>query len=100
MPQSGQFHFQRFLEKIIRNLDKQTSAVARIDICARRPPVKKIAENLYAFFNNSVFPIAIHVENEADTASMVFVLRIVQALSLHISPIVIAKNPSSLPFSV
>lgn len=59
-------------------LDREAGTVARFRIASARTAVSEIDENLNSLADDVVRAIAIHVDDEANSASVVFRARIVQ----------------------
>jgi hypothetical protein len=67
----------------VRGLDHQPGTVAGIGIAAARPSVLQVHEYLDALVDHIVGLLSLDVRDEADSAGVVLLRRIVQALGLE-----------------
>ena len=70
-------------QEFVRHLEQHARAVARVVFTATGPTMLEILENFEAARQNVVRLHAIQVGDKADSAGIVFVLRVVQALSFR-----------------
>src|SRR5262249_4505879 len=68
------------LEKLVRNLNQYSGAVAGARIAAARAAMGEIVEDLQCLAHDVVRALAGHVHDEPDAAGVVLVCRIVQSL--------------------
>jgi hypothetical protein len=61
----------------VRDLDQHAGAIAGAGISAARAPVRQVDQNLYAFEDDVVRPLPLQIRNEADSAGIVLVARVV-----------------------
>jgi hypothetical protein len=67
-------------EEGVRHLDEDARAVPGIDLAAAGSPVEEILEDLESLIHDGVGLSALHVHDEADTACVVLVSGIIEAL--------------------
>jgi hypothetical protein len=67
-------------EKGVRHLDEDARTVPGIDLAAAGSPVEEILEDLESLIHDGVGLSALHVHDEADTACVVLVGGIIEAL--------------------
>ena len=67
-------------EELVRNLDQHAGAIAGFRIAAAGAAVRQVDENLDALDDDVVRFLALDVGDEADTAGIVFVARVVETL--------------------
>jgi hypothetical protein len=64
----------------VGDLDQDAGAIAGSGIAAAGAPVRQVDENLDAFEDDVVRPLALEIRNEANSAGIVLVARVVKAL--------------------
>ena len=64
-------------KKLVGNLHRDAGAISRIDLAPHRAAVLEVDQYLKGFGDNCVGFLPIHVDDEADTATVVLELRIV-----------------------
>ena len=74
------FFFTDLLEKIVRKLDKDASAIPRDWIATAAAAVVEIHANLECTLNNAVGLAALHVDDQANSAVFVFVPWVIETL--------------------
>ena len=67
-------------EELVGDLNQDAGAIAGAGIAAAGAPVRQVDQNLNAFQNDVVRLLALEVRNEADSAGIVLLARVVQAL--------------------
>ena len=67
-------------EEFVRNLDEEARAVAGLRVAAAGAAVGEVDEDLDAFEDDVVRPVSLDGGDETDTACIVFIPRVVQAL--------------------
>ena len=67
-------------EKLVRNLNQDAGAVAGFRIAAAGAAMRQVDEDLQSLGDDVVRLLALDVDDEADTAGVVLVLRIVETL--------------------
>jgi hypothetical protein len=76
---------------VVRNLDQDSGAITRVDFATLGASVLQIDENLKRFADNRIGLATEHVDDKANSATVVFKLRIVQTLffrdtGIHVLP--------------
>ena len=67
-------------EELVRNLDQNAGAVARLRVAAAGSAVRQVQQNLDALQDDVVRLLALDAGHEADAAGVALMARIVQAL--------------------
>ncbi len=67
-------------KKPVRHLHQDAGAVAGVHLASTRAPVEQVDEQLQRLADDGVRPLALDVNDEADSAGVVLVLRVVQPL--------------------
>mgnify|MGYP003334066656 CR=1 FL=1 len=70
----------RALQKLMRNLQKNTCAVTGARITALRTAMGQILQNLQALLHNLVGFLALDIDDKADSAGILFLFRVIEAL--------------------
>lgn len=71
---------RRLGEELVRELNQDARAVARVRLAATRAAMVEVDENLDALLDDLVGLLALHVHDEADAAGIVLELRVVKSL--------------------
>ena len=79
----GQLHPGRRLEELMRNLQQHARAVTGLRVATRGPAVQETLQNADTLFNDAVCCDGLGIDNHADTAGIMFILRIIQARGLR-----------------
>jgi hypothetical protein len=66
----------------VRHLDQDSGAIARARVSANRTPMGEVFQDLKTLANDLVTLPVLYVRYEADSASIVFISRIVESLFL------------------
>jgi hypothetical protein len=67
----------------MRHLDQDAGSVSRIDLAAACAAMEEVLEHLEGLADDGVGLSALHVDDEADTTSVVLMSRIIEALWLR-----------------
>src|SRR5262249_44527646 len=70
-------------EEFIRDLDQKARAVARIHLTAARAPVAEVGQGGNRVEDQLVRTLSLQVDEEAHTAGVVLILRVVEAMLLR-----------------
>jgi hypothetical protein len=79
-------------EELVRHLNKDAGAVARVNFRAAGAAVIEIRQNLQALLEDLVRLAALDIDDEADAAGVVFEPRIIQALFAGTSVLLAAPD--------
>jgi len=67
-------------EELVGDLNQDAGAIAGSGIATASAPVRQVDQNLDAFADDVVRPLALEMRNEANSAGIVLVARVIKAL--------------------
>ena len=79
-PCLGQRERKDLAEKLVRRLDQNAGAIARVGLAAARAAVLEVDEDLHRLAHNPVRLASLDVDDEADTAGIAFIPGVIETL--------------------